>query len=404
LVSEAANLLILTALCSPFYFFFMQNQKQSSRKRVILSVSNDLEADQRLHKVASSLLNLGFKPLLVGFGKSEKIKKESRDYDTKLLAKIFKKGPLFYVEFNTRLFFYLLFSKTDIMVANDLDSLLANYLAYRIKRIFNKKIHLVYDSHELYTELPELNGRPVTRKIWLAIEKWIMPKIKNAYTVCQPIADYYFEKYKIKMQVIRNMPLCTNAESDAKITVPQISTDKKIILYQGALNIGRGIEQVIDIMPFIDNAVFIVAGTGTIAKDLRQRVIEKNLTEKVYFPGKLPFTQLNQLTKIADLGLVLQDDISLSYRYVLPNRLFDFIKAGVPVIASDLPEISKIVNEEGIGLLVNGLNDPELLTKINRMLNDEQLRKSIEESLTRCSSKYCWENEEQILKNIYLTL
>jgi glycosyltransferase involved in cell wall biosynthesis len=321
----------------------MQQNNHKKNKIVILSAINDLTGDQRLHKVSTSLQRIGFQPLLLGLKFKSSYKIQDRDYRVKRFTMFFSKGPLFYAEFNLKLFFYLLFAKSSILVANDLDTLLANYLAYMIKRLFAKNLSLIYDSHELFTELPELNGRANTRKIWLMIEKWILPKIKNAYTVCQPIADYYFKHYKIKMHVIRNMPTFEQIEPHTNIPNFQIPEDKKIILYQGALNIGRGIEQVIDIMEFTDNAVFIIAGTGTIEKSLRQKVNEKNLTDKVIFTGKLPFDIINQLTSKADIGLVLQDDISLSYHYVLPNRLFDFIKAGVPVIASDLPEIKKIV-------------------------------------------------------------
>jgi glycosyltransferase involved in cell wall biosynthesis len=382
----------------------MHDKHPHSSKTIILSVTNDLSADQRVHKVATSLVKFGFKPFLVGFGTANAPLKESRAYGSKLLPRFFSKGPLFYAEFNIKLFFFLLFSRTAVMVANDLDSLLANYLAYRIKRIFTKKIYLVYDSHELFTELPELNGRKITRGIWLAIEKMIVPKLKNAYTVCQPIADYYQTKYKIRMQVIRNMPLITQSLEQNKMPRLTLPTNKKIILYQGALNIGRGIEQMIEIMPSIDKAVFIIAGSGTIDNDLRKMVIEEKLSDKVIFTGKLPFEQLNRLTEQADIGLVLQEDISLSYRYVLPNRLFDFIKAGIPVIASELPEIKKIIDLEQIGLTINGFDKDSLLNKTNRLLDDEALICNIKENMNRCKSRYCWESEEAKLMQVYQNL
>ena len=107
----------------------------------------------------------------------------------KLLRLMFNKGPLFYAEYNIRLFFFLLFKKVDILVANDLDTLPANYLISRIR----KKI-LVYDSHEYFTEVPELVGRDFVRRVWSGIEKRILPKIKYSYTVCESIARIYSEK------------------------------------------------------------------------------------------------------------------------------------------------------------------------------------------------------------------
>ena len=383
----------------------MVNKTCGSKKKVILSATSDPATDQRLYKVAESLENAGFIPIVAGTKIKRTAKIPGRIYRIKEFCMLFKKGPMFYAEFNFRLFLYLLFSKVNILVANDLDSLPANYLAYRLKRILNPGLKLVYDSHELFTELPELNGRERTKKIWINIEKRILPLIKNAYTVCQPIANYYHEKYGLCMEVIRNMPKLKNSYSKLKEPSPiEFPVNKKIILYQGALNIGRGIEQVIDLLPDLEDVVFVIAGTGTIEKSLHQRVIQKKLGDKVIFTGKISLEQLNQLSPKADLGLVMQADLSLSYRYVLPNRLFDFIKARVPVIASDLPEIKNIVELEKTGLMVHGLDDPELLSKIKRLLYDEELRLQIKTALTSCSTKYCWENEEPKLINFYRNL
>jgi glycosyltransferase involved in cell wall biosynthesis len=206
------------------------------------------------------------------------------------------------------------------------------------------------------------------------------------------------------MEIIRNMPrLSSSIENQLKLEI-KLPENRKIILYQGALNIGRGIEQVIDLIPFLENVIFVIAGTGTIENSLKEKVLKKGLTEKVIFTGKLPFESLNLLTTKAHLGLVLQDNISLSYHYVLPNRLFDFIKAGVPVIASDLPEIRKIVNAAHIGLLVSGPEDSELLDKIKYLLFDENLRIELIDSMKVCSKNYNWENEERKLLELYKNL
>jgi glycosyltransferase involved in cell wall biosynthesis len=383
----------------------MSASPKNTSNTVILAATNDLSTDQRLHKVALSLQKSGFNPLLTGIRKNSSGKLTKRIYSTKRISIFCNKGPFFYAEYNIRLFFFLLFTKSSILISNDLDTLLATYSAYRVKKLLgNKKLKIVYDSHELFTELPELNGRKITRAIWLSIEKHILPKLKNAYTVCQSIADYYLIKYKLNMLIVRNMPTCHS--TDSTISAPEINIpkDKKIILYQGALNIGRGIEQIIGLMEFINNSVFVIAGSGLIENSLKALVYEKNLEEKVYFTGKLPFEKMNQLTGIADLGLVLQEDISLSYQYVLPNRLFDFIKAGVPIIASDLPEISKIVEGEKIGLLVKKLDDNDLLDKVKLLLDDEDLIIRIKNNIKNCAPKYCWENEEQKLVQFYQNL
>jgi glycosyltransferase involved in cell wall biosynthesis len=377
------------------------NDKKAPAK-VILSVTNDIISDQRLHKIATSLLKLGLQPCIVGIKFKNSLQIEKRVYQTRRFRMLFKKGPLFYAEFNFRLFIYLIFKQSNILISNDLDTLLATYLAYKIKHIFRKNVKLVYDSHELFTELPELNGRPRIKRVWIKIEKLILPKIRNSYTVCDSISEYYNNKYKIKMQVIRNMPTC-NQESNSPISI-KLPADKKIILYQGALNIGRGIEQVIDLMTHIDNSIFVIAGSGNIEQQLKERVREKKLENKVIFLGKLPFEHLNSLTKKADIGLILQEDICLSYHYCLPNRLFDFIKAGVPVVSTSQPEIIKIVECEQIGYTVNSLNDITLPGKIKTILTNDIISNTFKTNIKKCRSKYCWENEEDKLFNIFQNL
>ncbi|HKJ05832.1 MAG TPA: hypothetical protein VJ970_00040, partial [Flavobacteriaceae bacterium] len=154
-------------------------------KKVVVSVTNDLSSDQRVHKICTSLNNNNFDVLLIG-RKLRNSKAISRKYKTKRFNLLFNSGFLFYAEYNIRLFFYLLFIKKNILVANDLDTLLANYLASTIT-----KCKLIYDSHELFTEVPELTNRPFVKHVWITIEKWIFPKLKTVYTVNSEIAEIY---------------------------------------------------------------------------------------------------------------------------------------------------------------------------------------------------------------------
>jgi len=381
----------------------MSHNADLSLQKVILSITGNIATDQRVHKVASSLQKLGMKPILIGrkFKSSPTIQK--RTYPLKQINLLFNKGPIFYAEYNFRLFFILLFSKCNVLISNDLDTLFANYLAFRLKRLFGIKIKLVYDSHELFTEVPELNNRKLVKKIWFAIERMILPKLKNSYTVCEPIAEYYQKMYGINMQVIRNLPSCKSINTQIKnqLIIPD---NKKIILYQGALNMGRGIEYIIPLMQYIENAVFVIIGTGDIENDLKKMVASHKLEDRVIFTGNLSLEQLNAFTPKADVGLVLQEDISLSYHFVLPNRLFDFINAEVPVLASELPEIARIVNGEDIGITVKGFDPNLLLTHIKTLLNEPRAIQKFKEGLKKCKGKYSWENQEEVIFDFYRDL
>ena len=365
------------------------------KSKIIISVTNDLVADNRVHKVAISLMKFGFDVLLVG----RKFKKSFpviREYKIKRFRLMFRKSVFFYAEYNLRLFLFLLFSKADVFLSNDLDTLSANYYASKFR---NKK--LVYDSHEYFTEVPELVDRPKVKEIWEKVEKRILPKIKYSYTVCQSIADIYNQKYGINMQVVRNIPIC-NIEYEVSFpTLFEEIMNKKIILYQGAVNIGRGIEQVIRAMQFLENAVFVIIGDGDIKVETERLVEKLKLKDKVLFAGKIPFNELYSYTKNADIGISIEENVGLNYYYALPNKLFDYIRANVPVLVSKLPEIERIVNKYEIGEFIDNHNVEHIAEKINMMLKSPEKISFWKEKLKKASADLCWENEEQVLKSIF---
>ncbi|HET6558862.1 MAG TPA: glycosyltransferase [Prolixibacteraceae bacterium] len=363
-------------------------------KKVSLSVINDLVTDNRVHKVSLSLQKMGFEPLLIG-----RLLPEShtvdRGYPTHRMKLIFRKGMLFYLEYNLRLFFYLLSKRVDVFVANDLDTLPANFLASRLK---GKP--LVYDSHEYFTEVPELIGRPMVKSVWQALERMLVPKVSAAYTVCDSIADVYREQYKVDFKVVRNLPVCSELNSNpVEITKPVGAP--KIILYQGALNLGRGIEAAIRAMQFIENAELWLAGDGDLTSELKQLVADLKHDHKVKFLGRLPLSQLSEVTRQADLGISLEEDLGLNYRFALPNKLFDYIQAGVPVLVSNLPEMRHIVEHYQIGAIAETHQRKELAQVIKNTLSDTDKITYWKQNLPLAAKELCWENEERILREIY---
>lgn len=360
-------------------------------QKVILSVINDLSTDQRVHKVASTLIKHNYDVTLVGRKLSKSLKID-RKYKTFRMSLLFSKGPFFYVEYNLRLFFYLLFKKVDILVSNDLDTLLANYLVAIIR---GKKI--IYDSHEYFTEVPELKNRKFVKNIWLKIEKKIVPKLKSTYTVSEPIAKIYNEKYGTNFIVINNYPNFSELKAKTNFS----NTEKKVILYQGALNIGRGIELVIKSMKYIDNAIFVIIGDGDIAKLLKQIADSEGVSDKIRFFGRIPFEKLSIYTNSADIGISLEEDTNLNYHFSLPNKLFDYIQAELPVLVSNLPEMKKIVQKYDIGLILTSRDIKDTAHVIQKMLNDSEKILEWKQNLKKASIELCWERQENLLLNIY---
>jgi len=359
--------------------------------KITVSVTNDLVSDQRVDKVCTTLIQNGYEVILIG-RKLPQSKPVKRPYPVKRMDLLFRQTLFFYAEYNIRLFFYLLFEKADIFLSNDTDTLPANYLASIIR-----KKPLVFDAHELFPETPEVVDRKRIKKFWKAIEDFIFPRLKNTYTVCDSIAAYYKEKYKIDMQVVRNIPL---KKTKPLRIVPQFSPidakGKQVILYQGAINRGRGIEWMIETMPLLENYVFYVIGEGDILKQLKEKVKTMQLTSKVIFMGRIPFENLSAYTACADIGINLLENWGLSYYYSLPNRIFDYIRENIPVLASDFPEIRKIVAHYDIGMLINNLDPQYLASVIKRMT----LKGKNHSAFAIANEELCWENEASVLISV----
>ena len=359
-------------------------------QRIIVSVTNDLSTDQRVEKVCSTFVKNGFDILLVG-RLLKNSKPLNRAYKTKRFKLFFNNGFLFYAEYNIRLFCLLLFSKKDILLSNDLDTLLPNYL---VSKLQNKK--LVYDSHELFPEVPELVKRPLVKKVWTFLESNILPILKNNYTVCDSIAKYYKEKYNTNFNTIKNLP---NLKTIDLGKFPFETQGKKIIIYQGAINLGRGLELMIESMKFLNNHLLVIIGSGDITKELQNLVELKSLQAKVKFLGRIEPKELHQLTPLASLGISFEEDLGLNYRYALPNKIFDYIQAEVPILVSNLPEMKQIVKDFKVGEILMDRNPKSIAKQIESMSE-----KDYSIALEKARKELIWENQEQNLLSIFNNL
>jgi glycosyltransferase involved in cell wall biosynthesis len=358
--------------------------------KITISVTNDLVTDQRVHKVCTTLVQAGYSVKVVG-RKLKHSKGLQRTYRTFRMRLLFDKRFLFYAEYNIRLFFLLLFEKTDVYLANDTDTLPANYLASRIRRK-----PLVFDAHEMFPQIPEVMDRKFVRAVWTKIEDLLFPRLKYAYTVCRSIAGIYNAKYKMQMQVVRNIPFAEEKRKEKGEGRKEKGDGKKVLLYQGAVNIGRGIEWVIDAMPHLDDYVFYVVGDGDVLGDLQTKVKQMHLEDRVIFTGKVPFEQLPAYTEWADIGVNLLENKGLNYYYSLPNRIFDYIRKNIPVLSSDFPEIRNIVAHYDVGTLVNRY-DPEYLADTIKQMMDKEKNT---EGFARANAELTWEQEAETLLRI----
>lgn len=369
-----------------------------TRKPIALvSVTNDLYTDQRVHKVCNFLHGKGYEVTLIGRKKKDSQKLEARNYNTHRIRLLFEKGALFYAFYNIRLFLYLLFHKADILVSNDLDTLLANYMASKCKR----KVKLVYDTHEYFTEVPELINRPKVRAVWLAIEKRIFPKLKFVYTVNQAIANIYTLKYKVPVRVVRNISPSWSTDkllSKRELSIPE---NKHLIIIQGAgINIHRGAEEAVEAMQYID-AVLMIVGDGDVVPQLKIRVKELKIEDKVIFYGKQPYNRMMNYTYYAEIGLTLDRATNQNYALSLPNKVFDYLHAGTPIVATPIEAVANLINQYSIGIVLADLSVTELAETINQLLSNSDQLAILKNNCVTAAKIENWENECRILEKIY---
>lgn len=364
------------------------------KKRIVVAVINDLATDQRVHRTCTWLHDNGFNVLLVG----RKLKTSlplHRPYATKRFCLPFTKGAAFYAVYNIRLFFFLLLKKHSWVWANDLDTLPACYYSSKIR-----KTRIIYDSHEYFTGVPELQNRPRVRKVWKFFEKAIFPKLPLVFTVNDSIATLYEKEYTTRPLVLRNVPFRLHVGTPKKHEELKIPEGKNIIILQGSgINVRRGGEEAVAAMRLVENAVLLVIGSGDVIQTLHQmRDNDPVLRERVFFFGKMPYSEMMSYTAMADIGLTLDKPDNINYLYSLPNKLFDYIQAGIAVLASDLPELRRIIELYGVGKTIGELTPESIAAAINQMLSDRPLMEMYKASSLAAADVLCWENEQQVLK------
>jgi glycosyltransferase involved in cell wall biosynthesis len=355
--------------------------------KLIFTVINDLNFDQRMIRICTSLQQAGYDVTLVGREHPESQPLIKREFHQQRLKVRPDKGKMMYFLYWVKLFFYLCFKKADVLCATDLDSILPVYFASLLKG--SKR---VYDAHELFTEMNEVVSRPKEKAMWERIERFTLPKFPVGYTIGDFYAAYFREKYGLQYAVIRNATVLKPLERK--------KAAERFILYQGAVNVGRCFEYLVPAMKNVD-APLVVCGAGNFFEEAKALTRKLGLEHKITFKGYLPPEALKEYTERAYIGLTLFEAVGISNKLSMANRYFDYMHHAVPQLAMAFPEYEKVNAEFEIAYLIPEPDTENITRGLQRLLQDELYHQQLTENALKARERYCWQAEEKKLLKIY---
>ncbi|NOT37330.1 MAG: glycosyltransferase, partial [Saprospiraceae bacterium] len=288
---------------------------------------------------------------------------------------------LFYAEYNVKLVLFNLFRNSDYIYSVDADTLLAGGIINTIKK--NK---LIYDAHEYFEYSPEIINKKLIQNIWNRITRFGVSRAKYCITVCKSLSKIMGKQFGKEFIVIRNTP------TKSTLAFIPIENRKKIIWYQGVLNIGRGLEEMIQCMPQLPEYELHLAGDGDIANELKQLVQNLKLESQVKFLGKLSYNDLIEKNRSSWIGINFLSDTSPSYYYSLANKTFDYIQAGLPSIHMNFPEYEEIINTYPVGIVIKTLTSSEIIHAVKNYESEIKYSEAID-ACNAAAKEFCWENE-----------
>jgi len=373
---------------------------------IAISVINDLYSDQRVHRTCMLWEERGYEVILIG-RKYPNSKELNRTYKIHRFNCFWNKGPLFYIEYQVRLWAFLKTLKVDVYLSNDLDTLLPNVFWSA-----RNKLPLVYDSHEYFLGSPEIESRPVIKFIWSLAEKYAMPKVDYAVTVNDSISRQYHREYGKSFDVVRNVPLLQSSGFLFDNNFQQVKDDtrrklllplkKPIWIIQGAgINIDRGAEELLEAtMALKGEVLLLIVGNGDAIPKLKLTVKSNNLNNDIVrFIPRQSLESLREYTFAADLGFSLDKPRSQNYRWSLPNKIFDYWQAGIPVVSSNIIEVTKLIKSTQAGIITADNSVKSILEaarNLSKIKNYQKAKLAAEEA----AKIYNWENEKKVWNNL----
>lgn len=356
---------------------------------IVFTVTTDLNYDQRMIRICSSLYEAGYEVTIIGMERPTSQALLPKPYHQLRIPIARTQGKLMYIEYWWQLWKILPTISMDAICAIDLDTILpAFYFAKKHK----KKI--VYDAHEIFTEMQETNSRPIVKKMWETIGRMTVPKIPNGYTIGEAYADFFKKKYNVQYQVVRNATVLRPFEIPVK--------KERFILYQGAVNKGRAFEYLIPAMKEVE-AQLIIIGKGNYYDETAELINKYQVQDKVQMLGYMIPDELKTYTAQAYIGITLFDieGNGWSNKLSMANRYFDYMHHGVPQLCCDYPEYRKVNERFEIAHLLEDLSPTSIAKGLNTLMNNDSYHQRLSSNAMKAREHYCWQEEVKKLVNFY---
>jgi glycosyltransferase involved in cell wall biosynthesis len=285
--------------------------------------------------------------------------------------------------------------KYDIYHSNDLNTLPQGYICSKWRL---RKKTLIYDSHEVQT------SRTGYGTIHGLLEKILIKRIDSMLVENHTRAKFNEDLYGFYPHVVHNYPFKIDPLSQGKVNIHQLlhlQEDEKILLYQGGIQTGRGLDKLIQAVPLFTEGIVVLVGDGKIKPELQTMVTKMGLEDKVRFIPKVPLSDLPSYTRNAYLGFQVLNNVCFNHYSASSNKLFEYMMVGVPVIACNFPEIKRVVEGDQIGICIDSHSSEQIASAVNQLLCNESLHQTLSQNCLHASEKYNWELEKELFLSIY---
>ncbi len=357
--------------------------------KAVITVISDLSTDMRVLKFVRLMAEEGLTVTVIGRHSPAPLPSPIPGVRFVRIAVPWRRGPMMYLLFNASLLVRLLFMRFTVCLASDLDTLLPAYILSSLPGR-----HLIYDAHEYFTGQHGLEERPLIHSVWKRAERMVLPRIREMITVSDSIAALYRDEYGVDPVVVRNVAPATSHLEPVSREKLGAAGNELLVIFQGAgINPGRGGVELIRAMTLTRGVKLIIIGSGDSLDSLRQQAEESGSGEVIRFLPRMPWEEMMRHTKGCDAGLSLDHDSCINQRYSLPNKLFDYISAGIPAVVSPLPEVTALAERYGCGVILDKVTPEAIAEKLQLLADHPGLLRQLREKAAEASAELTWERE-----------